>query len=121
KSPTPTPPQRYLFFFFQAEDGIRDFHVTGVQTCALPILIVGACAAGNTQRKQPTYPSPAATDVSHAATPDTSLGVDPPPHNTPRSEERRVGKAWRAGRATGREKQGEQRGTCRHGYEPTSS
>src|SRR5690606_39327045 len=26
----------YLFFF-QAEDGIRDFHVTGVQTCALPI------------------------------------------------------------------------------------
>src|SRR5690606_7939102 len=27
----------YCFFFFQAEDGIRDFHVTGVQTCALPI------------------------------------------------------------------------------------
>src|SRR5690606_22070595 len=27
------------FFFFQAEDGIRDFHVTGVQTCALPILV----------------------------------------------------------------------------------
>src|SRR5690606_41202130 len=27
-----------IFFFFQAEDGIRDFHVTGVQTCALPIL-----------------------------------------------------------------------------------
>src|SRR5690606_40172978 len=26
--------------FFQAEDGIRDFHVTGVQTCALPILAV---------------------------------------------------------------------------------
>src|SRR5690606_40605727 len=26
-----------LRFFFQAEDGIRDFHVTGVQTCALPI------------------------------------------------------------------------------------
>src|SRR5690606_39600867 len=26
-----------LHFFFQAEDGIRDFHVTGVQTCALPI------------------------------------------------------------------------------------
>src|SRR5439155_15082608 len=29
--------QVYLFFFFQAEDGIRDGHVTGVQTCALPI------------------------------------------------------------------------------------
>src|SRR6266508_677739 len=26
-----------FFFFFQAEDGIRDGHVTGVQTCALPI------------------------------------------------------------------------------------
>src|SRR5207253_8495471 len=30
------------FFFFQAEDGIRDGHVTGVQTCALPILEVPA-------------------------------------------------------------------------------
>src|SRR5260370_15569543 len=28
----------FLFFFFQAEDGIRDSSVTGVQTCALPIL-----------------------------------------------------------------------------------
>src|SRR5256884_6681066 len=28
---------RALFFFFQAEDGIRDVAVTGVQTCALPI------------------------------------------------------------------------------------
>src|SRR5438874_6973393 len=27
-----------FFFFFQAEDGIRDLYVTGVQTCALPIL-----------------------------------------------------------------------------------
>src|SRR5207249_8030092 len=27
----------YVFFFFQAEDGIRDRNVTGVQTCALPI------------------------------------------------------------------------------------
>src|SRR5690625_7536447 len=27
-----------MMFFFQAEDGIRDGHVTGVQTCALPIL-----------------------------------------------------------------------------------
>src|SRR5256885_10284414 len=35
------PPQwsrRFMFFFFQAEDGIRDYKVTGVQTCALPIL-----------------------------------------------------------------------------------
>src|SRR5258706_8710867 len=27
----------WVFFFFQAEDGIRDWSVTGVQTCALPI------------------------------------------------------------------------------------
>src|SRR2546430_10560432 len=31
----------YGFFFFQAEDGIRDLTVTGVQTCALPILVLG--------------------------------------------------------------------------------
>src|SRR2546429_98469 len=29
----------FIFFFFQAEDGIRDVAVTGVQTCALPISI----------------------------------------------------------------------------------
>src|SRR5439155_2020547 len=29
----------FVFFFFQAEDGIRGGHVTGVQTCALPILV----------------------------------------------------------------------------------
>src|SRR5256885_9192883 len=28
-----------FFFFFQAEDGIRDYKVTGVQTCALPIFL----------------------------------------------------------------------------------
>src|SRR5256885_8625902 len=28
------------FFFFQAEDGIRDYKVTGVQTCALPIYLI---------------------------------------------------------------------------------
>src|SRR5258708_17546497 len=33
------------FFFFQAEDGIRDDLVTGVQTCALPIAAVAASAA----------------------------------------------------------------------------
>src|SRR5207245_7610998 len=30
-----------IFFFFQAEDGIRDATVTGVQTCALPISVDG--------------------------------------------------------------------------------
>src|SRR5207249_8405779 len=33
------------FFFFQAEDGIRDRNVTGVQTCALPIFALGAALA----------------------------------------------------------------------------
>src|SRR6266702_4150335 len=32
----------FFFFFFQAEDGIRDGHVTGVQTCALPIFVIDA-------------------------------------------------------------------------------
>src|SRR5256885_4314915 len=35
-----------FFFFFQAEDGIRDYKVTGVQTCALPIF----AAAGERDR-----------------------------------------------------------------------
>src|SRR6266702_1634855 len=35
-----------FFFFFQAEDGIRDGHVTGVQTCALPILVRSLAAQG---------------------------------------------------------------------------
>src|SRR6266566_7601384 len=34
------------FFFFQAEDGIRDYKVTGVQTCALPIFEVAGEQAG---------------------------------------------------------------------------
>src|SRR5437667_6483088 len=38
-----------FFFFFQAEDGIRDRDVTGVQTCALPIL----------GRERPAFPTPA--------------------------------------------------------------
>src|SRR6266496_5449314 len=34
----------WFFFFFQAEDGIRDLYVTGVQTCALPICALEARA-----------------------------------------------------------------------------
>src|SRR2546430_12553586 len=34
---TPEEIAEYVLFFFQAEDGIRDLTVTGVQTCALPI------------------------------------------------------------------------------------
>src|SRR5215216_7802555 len=47
-----------FFFFFQAEDGIRDDLVTGVQTCALPILTTTAAAAPVTRpRFQPIRPS----------------------------------------------------------------
>src|SRR6266496_4949741 len=35
-----------FFFFFQAEDGIRDLYVTGVQTCALPISRAFRCGVG---------------------------------------------------------------------------
>src|SRR3989475_12108518 len=36
----------FFFFFFQAEDGIRDLTVTGVQTCALPIYKVEVASDG---------------------------------------------------------------------------
>src|SRR5260370_21702742 len=36
----------FFFFFFQAEDGIRDSSVTGVQTCALPISVRGYNSEG---------------------------------------------------------------------------
>src|SRR6266540_1088935 len=42
-----------FFFFFQAEDGIRDRDVTGVQTCALPISRPAAEAAGAAAREEP--------------------------------------------------------------------
>src|SRR5439155_14889879 len=42
-----------FLFFFQAEDGIRDGHVTGVQTCALPISRDGVSGRGRTARVPP--------------------------------------------------------------------
>src|SRR5690625_6902060 len=41
-----------LDFFFQAEDGIRDGHVTGVQTCALPIFFHGVKAILKAKQKR---------------------------------------------------------------------
>src|SRR5438876_8888736 len=69
-----------LFFFFQAEDGIRDGRVTGVQTCALPILVAAADGV-----------------VSFAGPVGGSLfvTVDHPDGYKSRSEERRVGKECR--------------------------
>src|SRR5256885_9546197 len=39
-----------FFFFFQAEDGIRDYKVTGVQTCALPISLLPRRSGGSRYR-----------------------------------------------------------------------
>src|SRR6267154_142218 len=53
------PRTRSWFFFVQAEDGIRDGRVTGVQTCALPILVSGAPPNnGAGARGLPFPPSP---------------------------------------------------------------
>src|SRR5262249_59355896 len=67
-----------LFFFFQAEDGIRDWSVTGVQTCALPIYAVELTAYYFAQTT-PEY-------LAHLKSKCTRL----------RSEERRVGKECRS-------------------------
>src|SRR5690606_40378746 len=91
-------------FFFQAEDGIRDFHVTGVQTCALPIYGSPEVSLG-----QGNLDNDAETDdklVYGGVT--LFVGGQPPvgseivvqaknPAEEKRSEERRVGKECRAG------------------------
>src|SRR6478736_7413119 len=43
----------FFFFFFQAEDGIRDLTVTGVQTCALPISRAAGFAGGRVPTTDP--------------------------------------------------------------------
>src|SRR5205823_11016962 len=99
-----------LCFFFQAEDGIRDKLVTGVQTCALPIscsraspsLTTGSARRGwarRATRKRRTPSSPAAT-CSPSAAARTRRGPA-----TWRSEERRVGKEGRARGAAERQKE----------------
>src|SRR3989441_10073148 len=45
----------FFFFFFQAEDGIRDKLVTGVQTCALPISASSPQAKGRVERVHGTH------------------------------------------------------------------
>src|SRR5207245_4726010 len=71
-----------LFFFFQAEDGIRDATVTGVQTCALPIS--SARGSWRARSSPPSRPSPGTWRGDNS-------GSAPP-----RSEERRVGKECRS-------------------------
>src|SRR5207247_7313577 len=76
----------YCVFFFQAEDGIRDPLVTGVQTCALPISSTPTERANIQETSMPALKPTAEAVV---------VLVTAPP-NTARSEERRVGKECRA-------------------------
>src|SRR5256885_1930654 len=46
-----------FFFFFQAEDGIRDYKVTGVQTCALPIWPVATYSEAKRMMARPLPPT----------------------------------------------------------------
>src|SRR5262249_60100864 len=82
-----------FLFFFQAEDGIRDWSVTGVQTCALPIL-----QAADRQRGRP-WAAPAGRERPAA---DQRRLPAEQVLNPVRSEERRVGKEWRSRGAAGR-------------------
>src|SRR5439155_17341096 len=77
----------YFFFFFQAEDGIRDGHVTGVQTCALPIFPFDqlACQPAQFLRREGKADF---EKIGAARQPFEML--------RPRSEERRVGKECRS-------------------------
>src|SRR5207249_7503099 len=93
------------FFFFQAEDGIRDRNVTGVQTCALPIYRETdtlAADSGAAALRRPRAREFGALDgyVPALDDPDAlALGEGAAGAHARRSEERRVGKGgeWRRG------------------------
>src|SRR5438309_109008 len=91
----------YLFFFFQAEDGIRDGTVTGVQTCALPILSHGGSDVWQVPLSRDLMPHfEPVNGRQHLyvdGKPFTVLAVEIPWWD--RSEERRVGKECRSRRS----------------------
>src|SRR2546425_4078120 len=89
-----------FFFFFQAEDGIRDKLVTGVQTCALPISLLLQLRAGSVLRRggrvDPERRDAEARAAGALVVPLERDGdVLVRPHDF-RSEERRVGKECRS-------------------------
>src|SRR5207245_5873944 len=94
------------YFFFQAEDGIRDATVTGVQTCALPIFTVTAAAnRKNYDSTTSAAATPTITIGSVAGTDTASFSETyDSKHVGTRSEERRVGKECRYGWAADNEK-----------------
>src|SRR5207248_4568183 len=82
----------YFFFFFQAEDGIRDRTVTGVQTCALPIY---AADIGVMRPRRDISDMPIFRENRRD---DGDVGqVRAVGERVVRSEERRVGKECRSG------------------------
>src|SRR3712207_9416006 len=83
-----------IYFFFQAEDGIRDIGVTGVQTCALPISDLRLPGrVGSEHTADPAFSSSGGAPHGHGPLLKKSgLGLD----GCPRSEERRVGKECRS-------------------------
>src|SRR2546430_12033393 len=91
-----------FLFFFQAEDGIRDLTVTGVQTCALPILCPNKMAVQMSAGRRPRVPwnsahSPSGTTIWDTIEMYSGDRVSPVPWSPPvRSEERRVGKECRS-------------------------
>src|SRR2546429_2138211 len=90
-----------LFFFFQAEDGIRDVAVTGVQTCALPISPAeGALEVATTiERAGRSLTSCSARLTQDGKLIGLALGAFSKARPGPefsRSEERRVGKECRS-------------------------
>src|SRR5256885_6616456 len=94
----------WLVFFFQAEDGIRDYKVTGVQTCALPISHppgspASAAAARSSPRWQtgkPPHKPPACEAECASPSPSALVGEGGSALCAERSEERRVGKECRS-------------------------
>src|SRR5690606_41030523 len=74
-----------FFFFFQAEDGIRDFHVTGVQTCALPIF-PHETSLRTPHFFPPTYPDQCQSPPSQTAPPMKPLKCSALPQNKPGRE-----------------------------------
>src|SRR5690606_41037916 len=98
-----------LFFFFQAEDGIRDFHVTGVQTCALPIYHDRDDLQDDISVLHQREPSVCHSPSNRRCKPNISRSSSGSAWSYPsrcripwvssRSEERRVGKEGRSGSA----------------------
>src|SRR5258707_11191615 len=86
----------FLFFFFQAEDGIRDIGVTGVQTCALPILDALHAVPEHLLLRNPTRRRLARRQLQVEEVRDCLEVVLDPVVGLARSEERRVGKECRS-------------------------